>query len=406
MADSGFVLIGGGLASAAAAQTLREGDPDSPITVLTDEPELPYERPPLSKGYLLGKADRGSVFVHDQPWYDEQRIEVRTSTQVTGLDPAGRAVLLADGSTVGYRAALLATGSHHPQLPVPGADRPEVFGLRKLAQSDALKAALARATNVVVVGAGWIGLEGAAAARTLGKEVAVVETAELPLAGVLGPQVGSLFADLHARHGVRFHFGAQVAGIDDAGVSLQDGTVLPADLVLVGIGARPLTGLAEAAGLKVDNGVLVDSLLRTSAEGLWAAGDVMNAEHPLLGRRIRVEHWANALNSGKAAGRSMLGAGQPYDRVPYFFSDQFDLGMEYSGFVADTAAARVVFRGDPASGEYLAFWLDDDRVQAGMNVNVWDVTDPIQALVRAGWAGRSVDVGRLSDPDVPLDELL
>jgi 3-phenylpropionate/trans-cinnamate dioxygenase ferredoxin reductase subunit len=232
--------------------------------------------------------------------------------------------------------------------------------------------------------------------------------AALPLQRVLGDDVASVYAELHRSHGVDLRFGAGVREITGdggrvSGVTLIDGTTLPADAVVVGVGIRPATELAEAAGLEVDNGVVVDEALRSSDPDIFAAGDVANALNPLLGKRVRVEHWANALNGGKAAGRSMLGQQVTYDRVPYFFSDQYDLGMEYSGYVEPGGYDRVVFRGDPATYEFVAFWVSGDRVLAGMNANVWDVNEEIQALVRSG---RPVNLDRLADPAVPLEELL
>jgi 3-phenylpropionate/trans-cinnamate dioxygenase ferredoxin reductase subunit len=256
----------------------------------------------------------------------------------------------------------------------------------------------------VIVGAGWIGLEVAAAARTYGNAVTVVEPQPTPLRTVMGAEMGAVFARLHRDHGVdlRTSTGVQAfVGADRVSAVRMDGDEVPADLVVVGVGAVPNTGLAEAAGLPADNGVLTDATLRTSHPDVYAAGDVASSFHPFFGRHIRVEHWANALNGGPAAARSMLGQQVTYDRVPYFYSDQYDLGMEYSGL--GSPDSRVVCRGEPESGEFIAFWLAaDGRVQAGMNVNVWDVTGPIQELIRTR---RQVPVDELTDVDTPLDRL-
>jgi 3-phenylpropionate/trans-cinnamate dioxygenase ferredoxin reductase subunit len=270
---------------------------------------------------------------------------------------------------------------------------------------------------VAVIGAGWIGLEVAAAAKQRGASVTVIEMEPAPLHRVLGDEVAQIFADLHRANGVDLRFNATVARItgdagnqDNAaatGVELADGTTIPAQLVVVAVGIEPATELAVAGGLDVDNGVVTDAGLRTSDPDIYAAGDVANSLNPLLGKHVRVEHWANALNGGKVAGRAMLGEDVVYDRVPYFYTDQFDLGMEYSGYAEPGGYDRVVFRGGRSvSDGFIAFWTKDGRVLAGMNVNVWDVTDDIQKLVRAGYAGTAVDLQRLADPTEPLGDLV
>ncbi|MEV1328435.1 FAD-dependent oxidoreductase [Micromonospora costi] len=410
-----FVIVGAGLAGARAAQTLREEGFDGRVILLGEEPERPYERPPLSKGLLLGATPRHDVYVHDAGWYDQFDVDLRTATRVTAVDRAARHVVLDNGEQVRYDKLLLTTGSTPRRLAAPGADLDGVLYLRTLAQSDRIAETLTRPARLVVVGAGWIGLEIAAAARRHGAGVTVVDIADLPLQRVLGDEVARVFADLHRSHGVTFRFGVGIRELRGAGrvssVVLTDGTELAADTVVVGVGVQPDTQLAEAAGLKVDNGIVTDAQLLTSDPHIYAAGDVASTYHPLLNRHIRVEHWANALNGGPAAARSMLGREIEYARLPYFFSDQYDLGMEYSGWVAPGGYDRVVFRGDPTvvdgrAPEFLAFWVSDGRILAGMNANVWDVTDPIQALVRAGHGGRAVDLAKLADPGVPLGDLL
>ncbi|MFE9203501.1 NAD(P)/FAD-dependent oxidoreductase [Micromonospora sp. NPDC007230] len=410
-----FVIVGAGLAGAKAAQTLREEGFAGRVILLGAEPERPYERPPLSKGLLLGTTGWLDAYVHEPGWYAANHVELRTATRVTAVDRDLRQVVLDTGERLGYDKLLLTIGSTPRRLDVPGADLDGVRYLRTLDDSAEIGTALVGGARLVVIGAGWIGLEVAAAARQYGATVTVVETADLPLQRVLGDEVARVFADLHRGHDVTFHFGVGVQEMRGAGrvssVLLTDGTELPADTVVVGVGIQPDTQLAEAAGLKVDNGIVTDARLRTSDPHIFAAGDVANAHHPLLDRQLRVEHWANALNGGPAAARSMLGQQVEYDRLPYFFSDQYDLGMEYSGWVDPSGYDRVVFRGDPAvvggrAPEFLAFWVSDGRVLAGMNANVWDVTDQIQALVRAGHRGRAVDLDRLADPQVPLGDLL
>jgi 3-phenylpropionate/trans-cinnamate dioxygenase ferredoxin reductase subunit len=412
-----FVIVGASLAGAKAAEALREEGFAGKVILIGEETERPYERPPLSKGHLQGKEGaREKAFVHPPEWYAEHDVDLRLATRVTHLDPAAHSVTLDGVDELRYDRLLLTTGSRVRTLSVPGADLTGVRYLRTIDESDALLEHLRSADHVVVIGAGWIGLETAAAARGHGADVTVVEMAALPLQRVLGDEVAAIFADLHRANGVTFRFGASAAEFRGTGgrltsVVLADGTELPADVAVVGIGIQPSTELAVDGGLAVEDGILVDSALRTSAEDVFAAGDVVNLNHPLLGRRVRVEHWANALNGGKSAAQALLGQDVSYDRVPYFFSDQYDLGMEYSGYAAPGGYDRVVFRGeasivDGKAPECVVFWTKDGRVLAGMNINVWDVTDDIQALVRAGYAGRAVDLDRLADPDVPLGDLL
>jgi 3-phenylpropionate/trans-cinnamate dioxygenase ferredoxin reductase subunit len=406
-ANNAYVIVGASLAGAKAAQALREQGFGGPVVLIGEENERPYERPPLSKEYLIGKAEREKVYVHPASWYADNDVELRLGVQVTGIDPAAREVVLADGSRLGYGRLLLTTGAAPRRLPVPGADHDGVLTLRRVDDSDRIKDALKSASRIAVIGAGWIGLEITAAARQAGVEVTILEAAELPLLRVLGPEVAQVFAGLHRENGVDLRFGVQVSEITSAGgqvrgVRLADGGLVEADAVIVGIGASPNSQLAEAAGLRTDNGVVVDAGLRSSAPDIYAAGDVANAYHPVLGKHIRVEHWANALNQPAVAARSMLGQDVAYDRVPYFYTDQYDLGMEYSGYVEPGGYDQVVFRGDVPGREFIAFWLSGGRVLAGMNVNVWDVNEMVQALVRDG---QPVDATRLADSSVPLDQV-
>ncbi|RKN11997.1 NAD(P)/FAD-dependent oxidoreductase [Streptomyces radicis] len=410
-----FVIIGGGLAGAKAAQTLREEGFPGRVILIGDEHEQPYERPPLSKDYLTGRAVRESVFVHPPAWYAHHRIELHLGQPAVAIDRAAQEVRLGDGTRLPYDALLLATGAEPHRLGIPGTQLANVHHLRRLAHSDHLRGVLTGTAGagepLVIAGAGWIGLEVAAAARTLGAEVIVVEPGPTPLHGVLGPEVGAVFSELHRFHGVTFHFGtrlAEITGRDGvvAGVTTEDGRRLPARAVLAAIGAGPRTALAEGAGIALSEGggIAVDAALRTSDPAIFAAGDVAAVAQPGgEGGRLRVEHWANALNSGPAAARSMLGHEVVYDRVPYFFSDQYDAGLEYSGWAPPGTYDRVVFRGDLAKRAFIAFWLREGRVLAGLNMNVWDVVEPIQRLVRAG---RPVDPEALADPGTPLDSLV
>ncbi|MEE1749550.1 MULTISPECIES: FAD-dependent oxidoreductase [unclassified Streptomyces] len=411
-----FVIVGGGLAGAKAAETLRTEGFSGRVILLGDERDHPYERPPLSKGYLSGKEARDSVFVHEPAWYAGAEIELHLGQPVTSLDRKAHAVQLGDGTVVHYDKLLLATGAEPRRLPVPGTDLAGVHHLRRLAHADRLRnvlAALGRDNgHLVIAGAGWIGLEVAAAARGYGAEVTVMEPEPTPLHQVVGPELGQIFTDLHRDHGVRFHFGVrltEIIGQDGLvlAVRTDDGEEHPAHDVLAAIGAAPRTALAETAGLAMapradGGGIAVDASLRTSDPHIYAAGDVANVAHPLLGTRLRVEHWANALNSGPAAARAMLGQEVAYDRVPYFFSDQYDLGLEYSGWAPPGSYDQVVIRGDAGKREFIAFWLKDHRVLAGMNVNVWDVTETVQGLIRSG---RQIDPDALADPSVPLESL-
>jgi 3-phenylpropionate/trans-cinnamate dioxygenase ferredoxin reductase subunit len=408
-AQGTYVIVGASLAGAKAAETLRAEGFADPVVLIGAERERPYERPPLSKGYLLGDAPRDSVFVHEAAWYPEHEVDLRLDTRVTAIDRAGHAVRLADGSTLGYARLLIATGASPRRLNVPGADLDGVVYLRTVGDSEALSAALKDGARVVIAGAGWIGLETAAAASIRGCEVTVVEPEPGALYRAIGPELGEVFAKLHRSHGVTFRFGEGITELrgrggpaDTVGAAVTSaGAELPADLVIVGIGAAPNTTLAAEAGLPVDNGILVDESLRTADPDIFAVGDVANAVNPVLGRRIRVEHWNNALTGGPVAARSMLGQRVSHDSVPYFFSDQYDLGMEAAGVPEPGGYDQVVYRGEPESLEFIAFWLRGGAVVAGMNVNVWDVNEDIQALIRTG---TRVDTSRLTDPAVPLPD--
>lgn len=407
MPEETFVIAGASLAGAKAAETLREEGFAGRVLLVGEEIERPYERPPLSKGFLQDKEPREKAHVHEADWYDKHDVELRVGTSVASIDRGAHQVRLSTKEPVSYDKLLLATGASPRRLDVPGSKLQGIHYLRTMADSAALKQALAPGgRRVVVAEAGWIGLEAAAAAREHGNEVTVIEPEPVPLHAAMGPELGGMFADLHRENGVVLRMDEGVAGFWGAGqvsaVVTSGGAEVPADVVVVGIGVRPNSGLAEEAGLEVSDGILVDQSLRTSDPDIYAAGDVANAYHPLLGRRVRVEHWANALNGGPAAARAMLGQEVVYDQVPYFFSDQYDLGMEMSGVAAPGEYDEVVYRGDVPGREFIAFWLSGGRVVAGMNANVWDVTGDVQALIRSG---RPVDAARLADPGVPLADL-
>ncbi len=399
-----FAIVGAGLAGARAAETLREEGFDGRLVLLGAERERPYERPPLSKDYLRGESPREKAYVHAGGFYGEHGIELRTLTPATAIDTVGREVLLDAGERLRFDRLLIATGAEPRRLRVPGSELDGVLYLRDLEDADAIAERIARGEKLVVIGGGWIGAELAASAREKGLDVTILERASLPLERVLGPELGRIYRDLHLEHGVDLRSCTALGGFEGDGaverVRTADGSAIDCGFVVVGIGVAPRTALAEAAGIEVDNGIVVDERLETSVPGIFAAGDVANAWNPFYARRIRVEHWANARNQGPAAAKGMLGQDVGYDRLPYFYSDQYDIGMEYSGH--PSSWDEVVFRGDPANRQFIAFWLEAGRVVAGMNVNVWEVTDAIQALIRSR---ERVDRARLRDPDVALADL-
>ena len=400
-----FVIVGGGLAAGKAAAHLREQGFDGRLLVICAEPERPYERPPLSKDYLRGESERDKAYVNDAQFYAADEVELLTSTRVDALDAGEQRVRLNNGSSISFDKLLLATGAEPRRLEVPGSELEGIHYLRTFADADAIRERVKDGVRVAVVGAGWIGSEVAASARGLGAEVTLIDPLPLPNVRIFGPEVGAFYRDVHAQHGVQLLLGTGVSAFEGdgavRGVRTSDDQVVECDFAVVGIGVAPRTELAEGAGLELTNGIAVDQTLRTSAENVFAAGDVADAWHPFYERRIRVEHWANALNQGPAAARSMLGESVSYDRIPYFFSDQYEVGMEYSGYATEWDEVR--FRGNPAGGEFVAFWLKDRRVLAGMNVNVWDVNQHVQALIRSR---QPIDTGALSDPDTPLETLI
>ena len=399
-----FVIVGAGLAGAKAAEALRTNGFGGKVILIGDEAERPYDRPRCRRAICrAAPSGKRSTSIPPQ-WYVEHDIDLRLDTRVTEIDCAAHEVSTARAETLGYDKLLVATGSSPRRLTVPGADLDGVHYLRRVADSDALQAAFASAQRVAIIGAGWIGLETAAAARAAGCHVTLIERGKLPLLGVLGAEVAETYAALHRAHDVELRLNAGVAEIVGAagkatGVRLADGDVVAADAVVVGVGITPNTELAAAAGLPVDNGIVVDEHLATTDPAVFAAGDVANSYYPLLGTHLRLEHWSAALNQGPVAAANMMGTLTSYDHVPYFFSDQYDCGMEYSGYVGPDGYDAVVFRGDVASGEFIAFWMRDGRVLAGMNVNTWGVTDAIEALVRSG---ARVDPAELADPEVLL----
>lgn len=399
-----LAVVGASLAGAKAAEAARQAGYDGRVLLIGDEQQLPYERPPLSKAVLRGEADLQSALVHPDGFYTEHDIDVVTDHAVA-LDPMTRRIELASGDAVTFDAAVLATGAEPRRLAIPGGDLAGVHYLRTADDAVRLRDAIRRATRVAVIGAGWIGSEVAASARQMGADVVLVDPAPVPLHRVLGDEVGAVFRQLHADHGVTLRLGVGVNELRGAKtveqIVLGDATVVDADVVVAGIGVTPRTDIVDAAtGLRLDNGVVVDQHLETNVTGIYAAGDVANAWHPHYQRHLRVEHWANALHQGTTAGRNAAGHHDAYTRLPYFFSDQYDLGMEYVGHSEPGDA--VAIRGDLDAREFIAFWHRHGVVTAAMNVNVWDVADDLKVIVAAG---RPVDLDRLADRNVALADL-
>ncbi|CAI9418848.1 NAD(P)/FAD-dependent oxidoreductase [Nocardioides sp. T2.26MG-1] len=386
-----IVIVGGGLAAATAAAALRDSAYDGGVVVYAAEPHLPYERPALSKGYLAGEKDADSLLVHPPAWYAEHDVEVRTSCRVESVDPDAHTVT-AGGATQPYDRLLLATGASPRHLRSADESGAPIAYLRTREDSDRIRSALAAGRRVAILGGGFLGLEVAAAARTAGAEVTVLESLEQPLLRVLGPEVGAVFADLHREHGVDLRLGAHVGAIEADGprarMEVAGGDVV-ADLLVVGIGAAPDVALAEAAGLAVDDGIVVDERMRASHPDVFAAGDVARARHPVLGRSLRVEHWDNAIRQGRVAGHTMAGVDDELRDLPYFFTDQYDLGMEYVGAVGPDGYDEVVLRGDVAGRVFRAFWVASGTVVAAMHVNDWSASDSLRTAVGA----RVADLG-------------
>jgi 3-phenylpropionate/trans-cinnamate dioxygenase ferredoxin reductase component len=405
MSHRTLAIVGASLAGAKAAEAAREAGYDGRVVLVGDEATAPYERPPLSKAVLRGEAEPASTRVHPDGFYDDHDIELVTD-RVVGIDSSSRRLALPDGGTLAFDAAILATGAEPRRLAVPGAELDGVHYLRSVADSNRLRAAIHAASRVAVIGAGWIGSEVAASARQMGADVVLVAPTPVPLGHVLGDDIGEVFGRLHADNGVRLRLGVGVGelrgsvGVEE--VLLTDGTTEAADLVVVGIGVTPRTDLAGAGcGLAVDNGIVVDQHLETNVAAVYAAGDVANAWHPRYRRHVRVEHWANALHQGTTAGRNVAGRREVYERLPYFFSDQYDLGMEYVGLSGPDD--ELVVRGDLDAREFVAFWHRDGVVSAAMNVNVWDVVEDLKAIITAD---RPVDPDRLVDPKVEIGDLV
>ena len=398
MSPKRIVIVGSGGAGTKAAEALRKRGYDGALTLVTADPNPPYARPPLSKVYLRGELEL-EKFLLALP----EELDLRLSTTVAAVDTKASEVVLDSGERLPYDRLLLATGAEPRRLDVPGADLDGVLYLRNVENSNAIRERAGAARKAVVIGAGFIGAEVGASLRQLGLEVTLVEGGRLPLERVFGREIGTFYRDLHVAEGVEVLTEARLASFAGNGAvraaKLEDQRSIDADLVVVGVGVRPRTELAEAAGLDVDDGVLVTERLETSVPGIFAAGDIANAQHPFYGR-LRVEHWFTAANMGPVAAANMLGEPEPYDRIPYFYSDQFDTKMEYSGYAPQSDS--VVLRGNPTERTFMAFWLEGESVVAGMSVNVPDTTEHVERLIRSR---EPANQQRLADPDVPLDQL-
>jgi 3-phenylpropionate/trans-cinnamate dioxygenase ferredoxin reductase subunit len=409
-----IVIAGAGLAGATAARTLRSEGHTGPVILLGSESHNPYIRPPLSKDYLLGKEGEDKAAVVPPGWYAENDVDLRLGVSVTGIDAGEKTVLLSDGSSLPYGSLLLATGAAPRTIPLPGSGLSGVTTFRTMEDSRWLRRILeGGGKNVVMIGSGWIGMELAAAAATYGNNVTLLGLEDIPLAGAIGPDLGRFFQSLHEAHGVQFRLpesAREITGSDGAvsAVITESGERLPADVVVLAVGVAPETGLALTAGVEVDNGIVTDASLRTSVPDIYAAGDVANALHPFTGEHYRSEHWSNALNGGKVAAKAMLGQDAVLSTIPYFYTDQFEVSMEYSGFPALAAGAEPVIRGSLERKEFIAFWQRDFRVVAGMSVNwPFEAKPGAQKVIKALISARTpVIPGRLADKSVGLDQLL
>lgn len=343
------VIVGAGAAGFAAAHALRAEGYDGAIEMVGADPAEPYDRPNVSKDYLAGTAQPEWLPLRDPDWYRDNRINLRLGRPVESLDLGQRRVMLAGGEGVSFDALLLATGADPVRLPIPGAEGPNVHYLRSLADADRLIAATVGARRAVVLGASFIGLEVAASLRARGLEVHVVAPEAVPMARILGPDLGAHIRRLHESHGVVFHLEDTVTEIGAGVLALKSGSALAADVVAIGVGVRPNTALAEAAGLAVDKGVLVDAYLQTSAPGVYAAGDIARWPDKITGERVRVEHWVVAERQGQTAARNILGRGERFEAAPFFWSQHYDQAISYIGHAP--AWDRAELSGDPAAGD-------------------------------------------------------
>ncbi len=399
-----IVIVGAGHAGGVAAATLRQASFPGAITLIGTESHPPHERPPLSKELLAGAIPVEKTYLRPAAFYAENRIEFRPGETATAIDRKTQRVTLASGGTVPYDALLLTTGARARRLTLPGAEHPRVLYLRDIADSLALREHLNPGVRIAVIGAGFIGLEAAAAARKRGGAVTVLEVQREPLQRVCPPEIGQFMAALHRRHGVDLRTAISITAIVEADGALAlraaDGSTVAADIVLAGIGAQPNVELAQAAGLVVDNGVVTDEFGRTSDPHIFAAGDVTRHFNPLLGRNIRLEAWQNAQNQAIAVAKIMAGGDQPYAEVPWFWSDQYDVNLQIAG--APEHWGPLIWRGGPNDKAFTVFAVNDSIPIAAITMNNGRDMRPARELITRR---RPVDPTRLADITVKLQDL-
>ncbi|WP_193096197.1 NAD(P)/FAD-dependent oxidoreductase [Brevibacterium sp. FME17] len=399
--EFGTVIIGAGIGGGTAVETLRDRGYAGSIALIGADPAAPYYRPDLSKKVMLEESDPAESALRGEDWYPAHDVTTFFGSAVTELDAKNQTLALDSGESLTYGQVILATGSTPRTLDVPGAKLGNIHTLRDAGDAVAIRSQFSKGNKVVIIGGGWVGLEVAAAAQNAGCEITVVLRSTPPLRSALGAEIGRYFEELHRSNGIEFVTEAETTGFSGSKAveSVQTSAgVLPADLVVVGIGADPTIELATSAGLDIDNGVLVDEHMRSSDPNIFAIGDIAAAQNTLLKQRLRVEHWDNAVRQAEVAASTITGGDKEYDWQPYFYTDQFDLGMEYVGH--GTSDDDVVIRGDKSSGEFIVFWTRGGAVTAAMNVNIWDVGDELRALI-----GKSVSAARLQDESIELTEL-
>lgn len=396
-----FVIVGASLAGGRAAQALRKEGFDGRVVLIGEEPDRPYERPPLSKEYLRGQFPKEKLFIADGSFYDENEIDLRLGVRATRIDAKERVVELDSGERVAFDKLLIATGGRPRRLNVRGADLDGVYELRTIADSEAIASELREGRRVVVIGAGFIGAEVAASARTNGLDVTVLEVAALPLERVVGAEIGEIYAQLHRDHGVDLRLGEGIERIEGSKraerVVTTEGAAIDCDFVVVGVGMQPNVEIVAGTGIDTPNGIAVDEFCETNVQGIYAAGDAANFYHPLLGERLRVEHWANAQNQGQAAALNMLGKQEAYAEVPWFWSDQYDVNMQYVGHAHEWD--ETVFRGNVADRKFTAFYLKGGRLQAALAFNRFRDIRHSRELIKARV---QPDPAKLRDEDVDL----
>jgi 3-phenylpropionate/trans-cinnamate dioxygenase ferredoxin reductase component len=401
---SPIVIVGASLAGGTAAATLRQAGFDGDVMLIGAEPQPPYERPPLSKQYLRGETPFEKALVRPGSFYEQNRIETRFGIRATRVDPLERLVELDIGRPVRYGKLLIATGVRNRRAPIPGLDLPGVFALRSVSDADALRSEIAPGRKAVVIGMGFIGCEVAASLRQKGVAVVSIDPSPTPLFRVLGEKVGQIMTSIHRDHGVDTVFEDVATRFEGAGridrVITKGGRRIECDFAVVGVGVEPAIDVIADSGVETENGILVDEYCRTTVDGIYAAGDVANHYHPVFGRRMRVEHWQNAMQQGAAAARSMLGTGQPYDAIHWFWSDQYDVNLQYAGF--HHGWDRIVTRGSFDSRNFLAFYLNQGRLDAVVALNRGKDVRRVMPLIKARGI---VDPVQLADEAVDLRSL-